>query len=658
MASNLHSRLIGALGDRQEWEQRQRVWYEMRRGGLRRRRKPYANAADLHLALCNNAVEKLKPFYVNAIFTRQQLASFTPLRQQLADANAAAAQCLDYKLRKESNFPLQMGFAIDRMLLRGRGILKLRWDVDLKRLSFESVDPVYFIVPKDAQEIDEMDWFCHVRHLSVDAYNRQKIYNSNAELVARIKGGEAQVEEWAKQEKDAREGMTHSANEERIILWETYTKTSEGYRVSTYSPSAPDEPVRPDFILPYRGREGAFAPFVSFPAELTDQGWYAPRGIVELVAPYESYAKKQWDSKSDWLDFTSKPLFTRDPGAPVGTHNRENFRLRPGELLPDGVKPASLPTPPFSLDEEINFSRQLGEESAQVPDFGVQSGEQNKEGRTATEWNYIGSFASQGIQFKGWLHAIAEGLVYQRSWSLLVQFGGRELSYLAAEDRKVLPPQALHDNYLVTPDASPDAWNKTQRVQRSIARYQMFAGNPNVNQENLVKSVLEDDDPRLVKNLFISSGNKAANEAEDEAMEIAILERGFPAQAMPGENHEVRLRILAGYLQKLHLTGAPVDPIARQRLQEHFVQHLQLLKQENPALAKQFMAAIAALDDGGGGQGGSAAAGGPGMPGGGAGRMPGRPVQPMGSQGVPGGMVPLPGQGGAPEPALPMAMGM
>jgi hypothetical protein len=160
--------------------------------------------------------------------------------------------------------------------------------------------------------------------------------------------------------------------------------------------------------------------------------------------------------------------------------------------------------------------------------------------------------------------------------------------------------------YLIEPDAQPDAWNKQQRMQRSVARFQMLKGHPNVNQEELVKTLLEDDDARLVKKLFISSGNKAATESEDEAIEIsALLLEGYPAAVLPGEDHATRLKILFGKLQQLALMPPPNTQeelmratVGRQRMHEHIGQHLQMLQQENPALAKQIVAAMKTLDAG------------------------------------------------------------
>jgi hypothetical protein len=156
-----------------------------------------------------------------------------------------------------------------------------------------------------------------------------------------------------------------------------------------------------------------------------------------------------------------------------------------------------------------------------------------------------------------------------------------------------LPVQALHDEYLVYPGGATDEWDKQKRLQKAMTRLQTFRGAPNVDQDVLVKDALAADDPRMALKAFIPTSQKAASEAEDEAEEIQILKDGFPAQVLPQEDHVTRIHVLLGWLHKQGQTGAPVDPIARQRVQEHLAMHVQYLKQVQPQAYKQLMQQLA-----------------------------------------------------------------
>jgi hypothetical protein len=611
MSKALHSQVLQAVTDRKNWEDKQRVWYKMRHDGLPRRNKPYPGAADLHFPLIDSAVDKFKPFYLNAVFGVQLLASFTPLDPMLGDAQGAGEQAFDWLTRNKTNFEEELDATFDAMLVAGRTVMKYRWDTESKTVEYEAIDPTFFIVPSSTVELEKAPWCCHVKQVSLTDYKLTEAYtNQSPDFIKRIRGGQDPAIDSSGKEDDkmTREGLTHSKDDQTIILFEVWVRDAKGWIVHTFSPSAPESPVREPFRCPYQFQGKPFLPFVSFHFEVKDRGWYSPRGVAERLAPYETYASKIWNAKADALDFVSKPLFTSDN--PLA-NNTSNFRFRPGDFLPPTTRQVQMSAPPVALDQEINNTRLIAQENIQVPDFGT-SEEGAGQTKTATEMNYVASFAGQGVQYRGRIAFRSLAKVYRGSWALWVQFGGDQLTYFCAETRKVLPQQAKTDNYLIQPNGSPDQWNRQQRLQRAVSRFQMFNGHPNVNQEELVKCILEEDDPRLVKRLFISTKNKQANESEDEAMEIVLMLNGWPAVVSPGEDHRLRISILTGKLQQLAATGAPVNPQSRTLIQQHLVQHMQMLKQENPKAATGIGEAISALDPA---HNPAAAPGGPPLPG-------------------------------------------
>lgn len=581
-------------GQRTTWEERQRVWYQMRHDGLRRKNRQKWQS-DLHFPMIDTVIEKLKPFYFNQVFINQQVAQFVATQEQMGEATESAAEYFDWTIRHNSNFIEEFLSAVDTMCLRGRVVMRARWDGAAGKLSFEAIDPLFLVVPSSFQDFDSSDWFCHVRHTTRDAYKRSGVYKDDDETLKRICGKGSDDLATVKQDKETREGITQTDDTDNIVLWDVYQRLEDDrWAVVTMSPCAPELALREPFIVEYRLNGKPFPPFVSFVMEVKDKGWYAPRGIAERLAPFESYATRMWCSKADYMKFVNQPLFTST--APIT--NTVNMRMQPGDFLPDGVKVVDMPGIPTSFDDEINKTRLIGEQSLMMPDFGVSEENPGANNKTATETNYIRALASTGVDFKGFVFRIGLAKLFRMAWAILIQKAGNETTYWTAQDRKVLPQQAAHDNYIVTPAGSPDSWNKSSRVQRAMGRFQLLRGHPSIDQDELVKELIESDDPRLIKKLYRPSGMQAATEAEDEAMEILLLMAGYPAQALPNENHQLRIQILTGKLQQLGMTGAPVDPIAQQRMMQHIAQHLQFLQQQNPAVAKQIGQAMIQADPG------------------------------------------------------------
>jgi len=271
-----------------------------------------------------------------------------------------------------------------------------------------------------------------------------------------------------------------------------------------------------------------------------------------------------------------------------------------------------MPAPAISFDQEINFARGTSEQLAMMPDFGTQDpGSPPGRPRTATENNRIAQLQQVGTNDNGFLFREDLAACYRHMWGLMLQFKRQKLTYLTGQKLHTLPEQALHDQYLVMPAGATDQWDRQIRVQRAQARLQMFKGAPNVDQDELTREALAADDPIFAERAFLPSGQKAASEAEDEAVEIGILQDGFPAAVKPDEDHATRIHVLAGWLQKQQMTGAAVDPIARQRVQEHLMVHWQYLRKINPDAARQVAQQLAQQEQ----QAAQAEAPGPGLPG-------------------------------------------
>lgn len=602
---DLLSKAAGIIATRGVWEQKQRLYYTMRHDGLRRRNKPWPTAADSHFPLIDMQIRKYKPFWLGQALASDRLATFISMRDQLEPVTESAADFFDFEVKNRTAFTRKLRSVVDYMLLRGRGVLKVTVDpFNDYEIVFEAVDPVFILMPETANDFDDTDWFVHVRQISIPRYKRDRRYEQDPDLIRAIAGSKdlRLAQFW--QDKELREGITHSRADDVIVLWEHYERTMGGWTVYTYSPQASDKLVRKPFGVPYKFQGKPSLPFFSFCMEVKDEGWYSPRGVAELCAPFEVYATKLWNEKADFMTFSNRPVLTAELDVP----NSANMRWAPGEFIPGNVKGVQFPQPPMSFDQEINFTRGTSEQLIMMPDFGVTDGSSpmGDRPRTATENNRIAQLQTVGVSDNGILFKEDLSKVYRHVWGLMLQFKRERVTYLVSSQLKELPPQALHDEYLVMPAGATDEWDKQKRLQKAQQRLMMFRGAPNVDQDTLVRDALAADDPRLALKAFIPTAQKSASEAEDEAMEIEILKDGFPAAVQPQEDHATRIHVLMGYLQKQGVTGAPLDPIARQRIQEHLAVHWQYLKQTQPQAAKALAQQIAQQEQAGprGGPGG------------------------------------------------------
>ena len=154
------------IASRRAWADRQSIWYQMRRDGLRRKVKPFPGAADMHFPLVDSVIEKLKPFYLNQLFATERLADFISKDPQAGESVTDAAWWFDFKLKQKSNLEQEIAYVFDGMLQNGLGIAKITWRTEKKAMRFDSVEPIDVIVPPETASLCCADRIVHVQHLA------------------------------------------------------------------------------------------------------------------------------------------------------------------------------------------------------------------------------------------------------------------------------------------------------------------------------------------------------------------------------------------------------------------------------------------------------------------------------------------------------------
>jgi hypothetical protein len=588
--------IADALKNRDDWYRRQETFYKMRHFGLRRISSPYPGAADLHFPLIDSLVERLKPFYYQQLYGKDQFATFTSLRTQPGDTTSAVSAWFDYRLKQKTNLERKILTAIDAMCMAGRSQLKIVWDFDKKAICFYSVAPYYFVVDPNVDDLHaDATWCVHIMQMSVAQYKRNKNFRQEKDFIARIKGREVGDYGIAGNNQffqtiRLREGITVPPNEDTIILFEIYCKEDDGtVYYDTYSPKCmqEDDAVRERQTLPYDHKK---FPFVSFRSEIKDEGWYSPRGVAEIVASFEDSLTRQWNFKHDWMDFFNRPLFKRTPGSLGGGQNTSNTKFLPGSTLPDGVEPVESKAPPLSFDQEMQTTRALAEYRINVPDLGATSHLQGRPTArgdvTATQVNAIVGQSQLTDDMRSRVFRLDLGDLFNMCWDLYKQYDSQSLTYVLYDTVGQLPPDALQGDYEILPNGTSDSWNKPQQLQKAIARLQMFRGSPYWRQDELEKSVMELDDPRMIKRAFTDPGQTLKEQMEVQAQEISIMLLGFPAAVQPADDDKSHIQSLEGFVQRDVQTGeGRVTPEVARLILQHGADHDNALAQKSdPAL--------------------------------------------------------------------------
>lgn len=596
MDKDFYQTIQSALKDRSSWEDKQTTWNKMRNGGLKRTAKPYPGAPDLHYALGDSSIGKIKPLYIQQLYGGETIASFIALQEQDAEATSSANYWFDYNLKQKSNFEREIFVAADQLEERGSVPVKIRWHTECGRLAFTTCEPLHVIVPQGTEELSDSDWLVHVLHLSEDQYRANKNYKQEDDFIKSIKGKgkETSGDTTLEQNKQQREGITYSDNENTIILWECYRRDREGKKITvdTCSPVLPcdENEVRDQFGLPYNKgyfKDGQRFPFMKFRAEIKEKGYYSERGTMERVAPHESSLNRTWNFKHEWMDFFARPTFSTDKPVP----NPSNIKCRPGAIYGDGLTPNNPPPPPAFLDQEMGFTRAVAEDLIQIPDLGASehlSGKPDSKGNvTATQINAIVGQSGQGQDLRSRVFRMDLGELLNMAWSLYIQYAQTDFMFVLDGEIQETTKEALHDKYQISPNGSPDSWNKGQQLQKAIAMFQLLKDNPFIDQGELTKMVIETYDPRKVKRLYRDPGIATQDQQEQQAVENLLMADGYPVKTRPSDDDKAHLITQGQYVQQKLMTGEPIAPKEATLQLAHGQEHLQALTQKKDPEVKQ-----------------------------------------------------------------------
>jgi hypothetical protein len=590
ITKKLFSEIEDALDDRSDWEKNQRSWYDLRYEGYPRPSLPYPNAPDMHYPLVDIEIEKLKPFYLQQIYAQERMATFIDAR---IGENASVEQSntiisddelkFDCELKQNSNFEQAAHVFIDKMLHYGLCIVKTMWKGG--KLVFVPVNATHVIVPTHTASIQQAPWFVHVIRMSVSQYRANPKYEKSGDVIKKIKGcGDTRGSTSEEQDaKDYREGITGTEHDDSIILWEVYWKQTPDDKQWTISVVSPVAGITTrlcaDAKLPYC--IGSFSekqelPFDVVTYEAATEGFYSPRGIAEILEPFELALCKNWNYQLQFLDFNGQPtFFVNSPMA-----NLVNFTNEPGSTRPFGIERDAPLNAPLDLMQQMEMTRALAEDRVQMPDLGNTMHLTGKEGQkgevTATQIRAIVGLSAQNNDLRSRLLKGQLAPIYRHAWDIICQY------------KQIEPKKAL-----IVPSGTADSWNKENRTQKMLAMFQLLQGKPNVDQDELLKMLLEQDNPENVTRLFRDSQTASADEAEKQAVEFGTMTNGFTPQTRQDDDDFTHIQVLTQLVEARIQRGEPVTPDLAQRVLVHGAMHEEQMAAKKDPRAEQLNQQVA-----------------------------------------------------------------
>lgn len=253
------------------------------------------------------------------------------------------------------------------------------------------------------------------------------------------------------------------------------------------------------------------------------------------------------------------------------------------------------PPAPAELDTEMQFARAHAEYRVQMPDLGANThltpsgrGPQG-ERVTATQINAIVGMSGQGNDMRARIFRLDLGDIFSMAWSVLVQYNSvgdqKSLMYVLNGAVSQMDMNALHEGYIITPNGSPDSWNKGQRQQQALAVYQLLLPNPFIDKGELTKWLLEHNDPRLINRFFRDPQAQNDDQAYQQQDEIVHMLNNFACKVNESDDPKTHLAVLQQFYTGRIQEQQPVTPQQANAFLQHTQGHIQqMIQKKDPAL--------------------------------------------------------------------------
>ncbi len=214
---------------------------------------------------------------------------------------------------------------------------------------------------------------------------------------------------------------------------------------------------------------------------------------------------------------------------------------------------------------------------------------------TATAINAIVGQSGQGNDLRARIFRLDLGDIFKMAYSVLLQYNYNSLRYLSRGTFEQLDPSALHDKYIITPNGSPDSWNKAARLAKGISMVQLWQSGPMaqyIRWGEATKWLLEQDDPRLIKRLVADPQEMQQDQKEVQENEIVRILANFACQTHPSDDDKTHCGVLGQFYQTRFQQQEPVTPMQAQAFLQHTQGHLQQLAGKKDKAVRQITMAL------------------------------------------------------------------
>jgi hypothetical protein len=338
------------------------------------------------------------------------------------------------------------------------------------------VAPEELIVPPDTTDVEDARLICHrmwmtANELKVgEKVGKYKNVDEILDLESAKRDAPKVRSTTLKTTKATREGVTEFLHKSHLIeIWEVYT----WYDIN-------DDGVEEKVVITFHPASGIVLRAIEFPYEhwrwpfipllyeLTDERWYSPRGVPELLDHYQTIATNQENAKLDYMTMANSLQFKYR----LGSMGSGSIRWIPGQGVGvqrmEDLEQLRVDRIDISFDNEMTKIRGLSEQLIGQPDLALNSISNPQERRTAFEISEVVSLSKQVFSLDARLFKNSLQKLYYQIFALWMQYGPEEVwvNVTGGPPVKISKEQINHA-FVLVPNGEFTLLSRTLEQQRA-----------------------------------------------------------------------------------------------------------------------------------------------------------------------------------------------
>ena len=308
-------------------------------------------------------------------------------------------------------------------------------------------------------------------------------------------------------------------------------------------------------------------PFGQVTFEIVSDRYYSPRGYAQMLDSLQTEITNNHNAKQNYMTITNSLSLKVKKTANISTGWVPGQPFYVNRM--DDVQEFDFSQRDLSFDNEERGLKGWAEEYIGLLDSTLtspQAGVQGGDARTKAEIDAVTAITVQVAGGDIKVFQLGMSWIYQMIWNRWMQFGPETIKYTNGVGAEIeIEKEEIKNRFKMVPSANIGNLSKDVRYKKAIGRFQLYQGNSMVNQEELVKDTLINDDERLVQRLFVPQANHQQSEIERQAFEIDLINKGYTVIPKPQEDDELHMQVIKNYLE---------DPVKRATLRPERVEAL------------------------------------------------------------------------------------